>query len=193
MRRLYCLPFIPSGFFGRLTARILSDKILHERLKCLFQIEINGDEPQHDPNFKRLPFKFGQWRCWQTGIELKYLDYSVICIKELVNDPLQMPFMSTQNLFLHNSIFFRDCENELKSKNYRQCSFVECYTSYRDYQINENLVRVTSDQRVSIQLFAYISEIIDNLLEDWYPDLGTRFMQDSKGAQFGLGRFRGIL
>ncbi len=184
MRRLYCLPFIPSGFYGRLMTRILSDKILNERLKSMYHIEINDNEQPVDSHFKRSPFKYGQWRCWQTGIELKYLDYTVLCVKGLINDPLQIPLTSTHptlNLFIHNSIFYRDCENELKTKNYKQCSFLECYISYRDYTVDENLVRIFADQHVHIKLFAYICEIIDNLLEDWYPDLGTRFMQDSKG------------
>jgi hypothetical protein len=187
LRRLYCLPFMPSGFFSRLMARILSDKILNEYLRNLFAIEI-AKNPEEQSHSKTRLFKYAQWRCWQTGIELKYLDFTVICIKELINDPLQIPFTSstqiTKNIFVHNTIFYRDCENELKSKNYKQGSFVECYISYRDYTINENLMQITTNQHSSIRILAYICEIIDNLLEDWYPDLGTRFMQDSKGSFF---------
>jgi hypothetical protein len=43
------------------------------------------------------------------------------------------------------------------------------------------LVKILCNRQVSIKIFALIIEIIDSLLEDWYPDLGTRFMQDSKG------------
>ncbi len=30
-----------------------------------------------------------EWRCWQTGIELKYMDYTLLRVKEIVHDPLQ--------------------------------------------------------------------------------------------------------
>jgi hypothetical protein len=135
---------------------------------------------------------------------------------------------------------YKDCENELKLKtaNKQQCSFVECYASFKDYKIvkckpntqtmhtshtagslsqmhnqsllnkprkksieefvdtpsqtqsNEQnsktddkdiLIKILCNRQVCLKIFALIIEIIDNLLEDWYPDLGTRFMQDSKG------------
>ena len=43
------------------------------------------------------------------------------------------------------------------------------------------LVKILCNRKVCTRIFALIIEIIDSLLEDWYPDLGTRFMQDSKG------------
>jgi len=42
-------------------------------------------------------------------------------------------------------------------------------------------VKILCNRKVCTRIFALIIEIIDSLLEDWYPDLGTRFMQDSKG------------
>ena len=46
---------------------------------------------------------------------------------------------------------------------------------------SEILVKILCNRKVCTKIFALIIEIIDSLLEDWYPDLGTRFMQDSKG------------
>jgi hypothetical protein len=43
------------------------------------------------------------------------------------------------------------------------------------------LVKILCNRKICTRIFALIIEIIDSLLEDWYPDLGTRFMQDSKG------------
>jgi hypothetical protein len=65
-----------------------------------------------------------EWKCWQTGIELKYLDYTLIRIKELVQDPLSdlknENDQSKQNndIYSLNSLLYRDCENEFKSKSY---------------------------------------------------------------------------
>ena len=41
---------------------------------------------------------------------------------------------------------------------------------------------------MSIKVFALIIEIIDSLLEDWYPDLDIRFMQDSKARCVSLSK-----
>ena len=43
------------------------------------------------------------------------------------------------------------------------------------------LVKILCNRKICTRIFALIIEIIDSLLEDWYPDLATRFMQDSKG------------
>jgi hypothetical protein len=43
------------------------------------------------------------------------------------------------------------------------------------------LIKILCNRQVCLKILALVIEIIDNLLEDWYPDLGTRFMQDSKG------------
>jgi hypothetical protein len=152
-----------------------------------------------------------EWRCWQTGIELKYLDFTLIKIKELIQDPLvdlNNRTINKNEIFLNFPVLYRDCENEFKLKSStKQSTFVECYASFRDYKIlksskgntktrtdtydddydesdendNETLVKISCNRQITIKIFALIIEIIDNLLEDWYPDLGTRFMQDSRG------------
>ena len=211
------------------------------------------------------------WKCWQTGIELRYLDFTLLRVKECLQDPLvdlnntessstssaadlgsnstsfssasdsssTIKSQSSSNIFLKSSVLYKDCENEfkLKSGNKQQSTFVECYASFKDYkivrcksnhQINNSgqlrtsnssnllqskprkksieefvdanvnnrsqtqtethsesetdiLIKILCNRQVSLKIFALIIEIIDNLLEDWYPDLGTRFMQDSKG------------
>ena len=206
IRRLYCLSFIPTGFFSRLITRILSDKILKECLFDSLKIEYCFDRSNLTHSELKdflnplLDYvcKEAEWKCWQTGIELKYLDYTLLRVKELLFDPLTQISnggvfggSDAQNeLFLDNQILYRDCENEYKLKNSKTTSFVELYASFRDYQVNQidenstmnkNLIKILCNRRVTVKLFALVIEIIDSLLEDWYPDLGTRFMQDSKG------------
>lgn len=140
-----------------------------------------------------------EWRCWQTGVELRYLDYTLMRVKEILVDPIgdQLSLGGGVNkrrgqidsIFAHHPVVYRDCENEFKCKSVsKQCAFVECYASHKTFEIvkanevaNEPLVRILCNRKVCIRIYALIIEIIDTLLEDWYPDLGTRFMQDSKG------------
>ncbi|CAF0874165.1 unnamed protein product, partial [Brachionus calyciflorus] len=194
LRRLYTLSYLPSGFFSRLISRILSDSLLKECLLDLIEIE------QCDKlDFKLIEFlsQEAEWKCWQTGIELKYLDFSLFRVKEVIQDPLidLESNISKKNIFIQNSVLFQDCENELKLKtlNKQYCSFLECYATMTSYKITKSingkslddegeiLININLNKQVIIKIFALIIEIIDSLLEDWYPDLGTRFMQDSKG------------
>jgi hypothetical protein len=136
-----------------------------------------------------------EWRCWQTGVELKYLDYTILRVKEVIIDPLgDLNRSKPSELFAQHPVLYRDCENEFKCKCVsKQCAFVECYTSFKEFNIvkcgavgdegdeRPPLVKILCNRKVCIKIYALIIEIIDTLLEDWYPDLGTRFMQDSKG------------
>jgi hypothetical protein len=224
IRRLYSLSYLPSGFFSRLITRILCDNILKDCLLELIEIEYcfldnahiqMGDEASSVDSLIDFVCQEAEWKCWQSGIELKYLDYTLIKIKELIPDPLvdmNNKIINKEEIFLNYPILYRDCENEfkLKSSN-KQFAFVECYASFKNYKIvktsnnqkttnsfrinnknseneyddieneNETLVKIFCNRQITIKIFALIIEIIDNLLEDWYPDLGTRFMQDSKG------------
>lgn len=202
VRRLYCLSYLPSGFFSRLITRILCDNIIK---KCLLElIDIEFGDVEGANSLIDFICQEAEWRCWQTGVELKYLDFTLIRVKELIQDPL-IDFNSSKKIsnraevFLAMPVLYRDCENEFKLKSAnKQCSFVECYASFRDHQIvkskknststaNESketmstLLKIICHRQISIKIFALVIEIIDSLLEDWYPDLGTRFMQDSKG------------
>lgn len=149
-RRIHCILFIPKGFIYRLIVRILSDSILRSCLSeqsALIQID---------------------WKLWQTGLELRFNDQVILHVKELLNDPLMT---KSNDIFISNSVLYADCENELKLKDSRQCSFIETCIFER------SLLK----SRILVKMFSQINEIIDSLLEDYYPDLGTRFMQDSTG------------
>lgn len=89
IRRLYCLNYLPSGFFSRLITRILCDNILKECLLELIELDYCQLEDQNNSS-KIIDFvcQEAEWKCWQTGIELRYLDYTLIRVKEILLDPL---------------------------------------------------------------------------------------------------------
>ena len=164
IRRLYCLSYLPNGIFSRLITRILCDNILKDCLLELIELEycltnsdivetIESNEDVEMTNKKSsksidplIDFvcQEAEWKCWQTGIELKYLDYTLIRVKELVQDPLidlnssgSMSISSNKNdkgsrkankssdLFLTSPVLYRDCENEFKIKSAtKQCAFL---------------------------------------------------------------------
>jgi hypothetical protein len=92
VRRLYCLNYLPTGFFSRLITRILCDNILKECLSELIDIDYSLDDLDMEPRQLESLIDFvcqeAEWRCWQTGIELRYLDYTLLRVKECILDPL---------------------------------------------------------------------------------------------------------
>jgi hypothetical protein len=168
LRRLYCLSYLPNGIFSRLITRILCDNILKECLLELIELEYclenetenesevfeNDDNDEENANTNRKKSSLdplidfvcqeAEWKCWQTGIELKYLDYTLIRVKELVQDPLldfngptnnyngskneNGPKKGNKNngdMFLNTPVLYRDCENEFKIKSSsKQCAFL---------------------------------------------------------------------
>ena len=158
IRRLYSMTYLPNGFFSRLITRILCDNILKECLLelieleyCLFNKEPSDGSAKAQQSLDPLidfVCQEAEWKCWQTGIELKYLDYTLIRVKELIQDPLldfngsismnvnKTSSKSSNDIFLSNPVLYRDCENEFKLKSSsKQCTFLECYASFRDYKI----------------------------------------------------------
>ena len=260
------MSYLPNGFFSRLITRILCDNIVKECLLELIELEYclfdgssaassaidAGEQAGLDPLIDFV-CQEAEWRCWQTGIELKYMDYTLVRVKEIVQDPLQnvafneaasstassssssssattpsssssasSSSSSSSSSYLDGALLYRDAESEYKVKRAdgKQHAFIECYASFRDYKIvkaasaaelaggkktkrpkvfddagrgrggggggedqddHDALIKIICKRQMSIKIFALIIEIIDSLLEDWYPDLGTRFMQDSKG------------
>ena len=226
--RLYCLSYLPTGFFSRLITRILGDNLLKNCLTELIEIDYSYTKDSNEDIIKEENAELlsnvidffcqkAEWKCWQTGIELKYLGFTLLSIKELIFDPFSNNQLD-QNLktnlendiYYVNPVLYKDCENELQLKALnKKCSFVECYCSFKNFSVhkkeeaqfsdsrrrnsqptkeedeatgqNDPILKILCNKKVSIKLFALIIEIIDSLLEDWYPDLGTKFMQDSKG------------
>lgn len=110
------------------------------------------------------------------------------------------------DVYTTNPVMYRDCENEIQLKvTNNKWAFVECFCSFKNFNVKwrgpekqqqqatetenettpsgdeETLLKIRCNRKAIIKLFALVIEIIDSLLEDWFPDLGTKFMQDSKG------------
>lgn len=221
--RLYCLSYLPTGFFSRLITRILGDNLLKNCLNELIDIDYSYMKDSNQniienntellSNLIDFVCQKAEWKCWQTGIELKYLGFTLMSIKEIIFDPFSnnqidqnLKTNLENDIYYVNPVLYKDCENELQLKaSNRKCSFVECYCSFKNFAVykksqeaefdskqrnsqsdeanprNDPIFKILCNKKVSIKLFSLIIEIIDSLLEDWYPDLGTKFMQDSKG------------
>ena len=138
-----------------------------------------------------------EWRAWQTGLELQYLGLSMLRVKEAAIEnpttfcdyrrclmvirsdseldwvPLNVSTTSILEILLPNEALcfrFEDEEEESNDDN----ESTQTSPTNRTYVVNPNSQYVA-------EMMAKTVEHIDTLLEDWYPDLGARFVQNSKG------------
>jgi hypothetical protein len=120
VRRLYCLNYLPTGFFSRLITRILCDNILKECLSELIDIDYSlndmGMEQKQLESLIDFVCQEAEWKCWQTGIELKYLDYTLVRVKECIFDPLSDLTNKNPNT---------ESSNAISSSQYDNCKYFQ--------------------------------------------------------------------
>ena len=138
---------------------------------------------------------FPEWKCWQSGVELKYLGVTLLRLKEagwenpntlcdyrqcqLVIKSEQATSWSPLNVST-TSILEILIPNESLTVQFETGGPVGM-SAGRVYRDMSECVTVQPSAQVIASLLTKIVEHIDTLLEDWYPDIGARFVQNSKG------------
>ncbi|OQV15651.1 Leucine-rich repeat serine/threonine-protein kinase 1 [Hypsibius exemplaris] len=159
IRRFYTMLYFPSGFWPRLTSRLISDEKFYKDLRGYY-----SDETR--------PGLAVEWLCWQNAMELRFGNLAVLRLKDL-NTSTVLP-----ESVLHNH------DGTWKELHLENKAIVE--VEFPLYKKADQLV-VSSVMSVS-QLVNRCVNHIDALLEDWYPSLGTRFIHTSTG-QFLVTKF----
>lgn len=178
--RIFLMTYFPAGWWSRLIVQLLADDVYSEITKNYFNLP---DELLKDQDFiNLLNARCAEWKCWQTGLNLIYLDQEIFKVKEILS-----------SVFAKEDEFdyFQDVKFNLQQENHwidieiqkasileiflpNQSILVESTKTDQKYILEPNLVSVT-------KLLALTVDHIDILLEDWYPALGTRFVHTSDG------------
>ena len=75
------MSYFPSGFWSRLLTRILADDSVVEIVRGFFTIP---EEVAQDPILVKIFIEQRpEWICWQTGLELRYMDSTLFCMKQV--------------------------------------------------------------------------------------------------------------
>ena len=80
--RLVLMSYFPSGFWSRLLTRILADDCVVEIVRNYFIIP---EEVRQDPMLNKIYVENKpEWVCWQTGLELRYLEAPLFSMKQVL-------------------------------------------------------------------------------------------------------------
>lgn len=185
------MQYIPPGFWPRLTTRILNDEKISQILSELFTINVEDtsnltnecalfNDINDALNVDRSPEKRGgfEFLLWQTGMEILLFDEYIFSLKEF----LPLASVRDTNYSVAN-LQSRGDDACWRKLNCEENFIVELLIP--SIQINLTWKSVdyslkTHEKHMTI-LLASVVCILDDLLEDWFPSLGTRFVHSSDG------------
>ncbi|KRZ25882.1 Leucine-rich repeat serine/threonine-protein kinase 1 [Trichinella pseudospiralis] len=187
IRRLYVMLYFPCGFWSRLITRIIGDDKIAAILNDHYLHVSHAEDPALVDQMSRTVLADNklEWRLWQTGLEVNVFGVTLISVKEF------LPLAQVRD------VDYRDVSMRYKQDtfwsivNADQSSVLELYFPHVSFEIlttangqepNSNArFTLTTNRKAAIRLLALTVEILDTLLEDWYPSLGTRFIHTSEG------------
>lgn len=170
IQRLLVLSYLPSGFWPRLVTRILADDLVVEALRS-YIVPPRGTEK--DPNLMSALSRRAEWVCWQTGLELRYLDTTLLKIREV------MPHLSGSELFAAQLTV--RIEGNWSKIDASGAILLEVVVPCCRLRSSTTSVLLEPSLESTAKLLSLAVDHIDTLLEDWYPTLGTRFVHTSEG------------
>uniref|UniRef100_A0A7E4VDA0 Non-specific serine/threonine protein kinase n=1 Tax=Panagrellus redivivus TaxID=6233 RepID=A0A7E4VDA0_PANRE len=196
LRRLYVMQYVPPGFWARMITRILDDDKVAQVISKLFLITSPGNtplttprsgrqEPQQDsgvadPALNEVLNKDGfEWILWRSGLEVDAFGTTLLSLKQF------LPLAHVRDVNYSMTELRRKCDDSIwRPFVFEQATLVELVVpaiSARVILSDGREYLLEQDPTAAARLLAVIVAIIDDLLEDWFPALGTRFVHTSEG------------
>ncbi|KHJ44662.1 kinase domain protein [Trichuris suis] len=179
IRRLYIMVYFPSGFWSRFITRMLGDDKVHDIFESYFDVECTAGDPSSIGSV--FDSNLLNWSLWQTGMEVNFLGATLASFKEFLPMALvrEIDYRSLSIKYRHEGSW---CNLDVN-----QSSILEIHQPHLSYDVTvegssgKSRHTLCTNRRAMTRLLAAAVEILDTLLEDWYPSLGTRFIHTSEG------------
>ncbi|CAB3410737.1 unnamed protein product [Caenorhabditis bovis] len=175
LRRIYALAYIPSGFWSRLITRIMGDKNVCAAIESVFMTTSADCAKISDISTRHAR---AEWIVWQTGIELHVKGHSLFTVKQF------LPLAETRDIdYSSFDMRAKDEQKRWRTWNCANRPLIEILISSLSISTayHEQKLSMKTDVEGRSRLLALITDLLDTLLEDWYPALGTRFVHSSEG------------
>ncbi|KAM3721655.1 Leucine-rich repeat serine/threonine-protein kinase [Dirofilaria immitis] len=179
VRRIYMMAYIPSGFWSRLMTRVLIDDHITMCVERLLQVEYLVEDSSLETLNELCNRQFlSYWLLWQTGFEILAFDKTIFLMRQF------LPLAEVRDVH-YETVEWRSCteDSNWRTLDMNGSSLIEIIIpSIRINLVNgEKQYVLRSNRAAMTRLLAVIVDIMDTLLEDWYPSLGTRFVHTSEG------------
>ncbi|VDN03509.1 unnamed protein product [Thelazia callipaeda] len=179
VRRIYMMAYVPSGFWSRLMTRVLMDDHITMCIERLLQVEHLSKDSSLDILKELCNEQFrSQWLLWQTGFEILAFGETLFTMRQF------LPLAEVKDVH-YELVEWRCCgdDSNWHVLDTNGSSLLEIIIpAVRINLVNFDTEYVLRSNRVAMtRLLALIVDIMDTLLEDWYPLLGTRFVHTSEG------------
>lgn len=175
--RLYIMSYFPCGFWPRIITRFLGDETFGKLAEALYSSS-DISSLSADKNGSPVTSSVPSWRCWQTGLELIVLSKTVaLCVNECSAD--------VDGRFSHvyhsaRLLVPQDPDFTFSPIDIGGMSVLEVIVPNETVSLGSGRL-LYPDVRTAAALMTHAVDRIDTLLEDWYPDIGVRFVQNTKG------------
>ncbi|PAV59646.1 hypothetical protein WR25_21242 [Diploscapter pachys] len=176
LRRIYTLAYVPTGFWSRLITRLTGDLCIIKAIDSLFATK-SSEEANDIENLieNRVP---AEWMIWQSGIEMLLKGHSIFVLKQF------LPQAEVREIdYSQAEILARDEQKRWRPHHFVETPIIEIllFPFKISAASGEKKLSMETDTAGLSRLLAATVDLLDTLLEDWYPALGTRFAHSSEG------------
>ncbi|CAJ0570985.1 unnamed protein product, partial [Mesorhabditis spiculigera] len=175
-RRLFSLAYMPAGFWSRLITRMMGDASVSRAVSQIFACEEPGaiSALRNALKGRVVP----EWMVWESGLELVVKGHSLLILKQF------LPLAEVRDLHYGQSEWTLKHEGHWRASASDTRPIVEVLIPSLSMTVvldGSNRVEMGVDEAAAASLLALVTDLVDTLLEDWYPSLGTRFVHSSEG------------
>eukprot|EP00057_Strongylocentrotus_purpuratus_P000847 XP_001184678.3 PREDICTED: leucine-rich repeat serine/threonine-protein kinase 1 [Strongylocentrotus purpuratus] len=193
IRRLYILQYIPSGFWSHLISRLLSDQMIPGLINSMYLLSDDVHRFFEGEPLSEFTNEF-QWVCWQSGIELKFMSVTVFHVKAVVREKLLSSVFERERRpeSVHVLSLTDDPDHFPRNVSLSRSGQLEILIPNQTLEVTHRIqqreangkgmsdsVKILTSLETVSRLLATIIDLIDTLIENFYPNLceplGTTF------------------